>query len=220
MTSVLIVDDQELIRTGLELVLRGRGIEVRGQVGNGREAIELTQKCDPDVVLMDIRMPVLDGVAATRELTKLGARARVLILTTYDADRLVYEALRAGAAGFLLKTTPPDQLVAGIETVAAGESLLAPSLTRRLIEEHLRRPPPYDRVPRVLQDLTQRELEVFTMISRGLANDQIAKSLVLSEATVKTHVNRILAKLDLRSRVQAVVLAYESGLIRPGERGS
>jgi DNA-binding NarL/FixJ family response regulator len=216
-TSVLIVDDQELIRTGLELVLAGRGIEVRGQAGNGREAIELTRQLDPDVVLMDIRMPVLDGVAATRELTKHGARARVLILTTYDADRFVYGALRAGAAGFLLKTTPPDQLVAGIDSVAAGDSLLAPSLTRRLIEEHLRRPPPYERVPRVLQHLTQRELEVFTMISRGLANDQIAKSLVVSEATVKTHVNRILAKLNLRSRVQAVVLAYESGLIRPGE---
>ena len=217
MTSVLIADDQELIRSGLELVLGGRGVEVRGQCSNGREAIEQTGKLDPDVVLMDIRMPVLDGVAATRELTRLGARARVLILTTYDADRLVYEALRAGAAGFLLKTTPPDQLVAGIQTVAAGESLLAPSLTRRLIEEHLRRPPPYDRVPVGLQELTQRELEVFTMISRGLANDQIARSLVVSEATVKTHVNRILAKLNLRSRVQAVVLAYESGLIRPGE---
>jgi DNA-binding NarL/FixJ family response regulator len=217
-TSVLIVDDQELIRTGLELVLGGRGIEVRGQAGNGREAIELTRQLDPDVVLMDIRMPVLNGISATRELTTVGARARVLILTTYDADRFVYEALRVGAAGFLLKTTPPDQLVAGIETVAAGESLLAPSLTRRLIEEHVRRPPPYERVPRALQDLTQRELEVFTMISRGFANDQIAKALVVSEATVKTHVNRILAKLDLRNRVQAVVLAYESGLIRPGER--
>ena len=217
MTSVLIADDQELIRSGLELVLGGRGVEVRGQCSNGREAIELTGKLDPDVVLMDIRMPVLDGVAATRELTRLGARARVLILTTYDADRLVYEALRAGAAGFLLKTTPPDQLVAGIQTVAAGELLLAPSLTRRLIEEHLRRPPPYDRVPVALQELTQRELEVFTMISRGLANDQIARSLVVSEATVKTHVNKILAKLNLRNRVQAVVLAYESGLILPGE---
>jgi len=165
-------------------------------------------------------MPVLNGISATRELTTFGAGARVLILTTYDADRFVYEALRVGAAGFLQKTTPPDQLVAGIETVAAGESLLAPSLTRRLIEEHVRRPPPYERVPRALHDLTQRELEVFTMISRGFANDQIAKALVVSEATVKTHVNRILAKLDLRNRVQAVVLAYESGLIRPGESES
>jgi DNA-binding NarL/FixJ family response regulator len=167
-TSVLIVDDQELIRTGLELVLGGGGVDVLGQAGNGREAIGLTRKLDPDVVLLDIRMPVLDGVAATRDLTKIGVRARVLILTTYGADRFVYEALRAGAAGFLLKTTPPRQLVTGIETVAAGESLLAPSLTRRLIEEHLRRPPPYEQVPPVLGGLTQRELEVFTMISRGL----------------------------------------------------
>jgi DNA-binding NarL/FixJ family response regulator len=151
------------------------------------------RELDPDVVSMEIRMSVMDGVAATRKLTRLGARARVLILTTSDADRFVYETVRAGAAGFLLKTTPPDQLVAGIETVAAGESLLVPSLTRRLIEEHLRLAPPYDRVPPALKNLTQRELEVFTMISRGLANDQIAKSLVVSEATVKTHVNRILA---------------------------
>ena len=218
MTTVVIADDQVLVRSGLELVLTTRGVEVVGQAADGRAAIEAVRRLDPDVVLMDIRMPVLDGIAATRELSTSRRRTKVLILTTYDVDRFVYQALRAGAAGFLLKTTRPDQLVAGIETVAAGDALLAPSLTRRLIEEHLRQPPPSQSVPAPLEPLTPRELEVFTMISRGLANDEIARALRVSEATVKSHVNRILAKLSLRSRVLAVVLAYESGLIRPGAR--
>jgi len=217
MTSVVIADDQDLVRSGLEMVLQARGCEVVGLASDGRQAVEVVRRTQPDVVLMDIRMPVLDGIAATRELADAGVPSRVLVLTTYDLDSYVYGALQAGAAGFLLKATPPDRLVAGIETVAAGESLLAPSLTRRLIEEHVRRPPPLDGLPTRLQVLTERELEVFEQIARGLSNDEIAARLVVAEATVKTHVNRILAKLALRSRVQLVVLAYEAGLIRPGD---
>jgi DNA-binding NarL/FixJ family response regulator len=165
---------------------------------------------------MDIRMPVMDGIAATRAIVAEALPSRVLVLTTYDVDSLVYDALDAGAAGFLLKATPPARLVEGIHTVAAGEALLAPSLTRRLIEEHVRRPPPHDGVPDRLAGLTERELEVVGQIARGLSNDEIAAALVVSQATVKTHVNRILAKLDLTTRVQVVVLAYETGLVTPG----
>jgi DNA-binding NarL/FixJ family response regulator len=218
MTSVVLVDDQELVRSGLQMVLEARGIEVLGVAADGREGVELVRRTVPDVVLMDIRMPVLDGIAATQQLTGAGVPSRILVLTTYDLDQYVYGALRAGAAGFLLKATPPDRLVAGIETVAGGESLLAPELTRRLIEEHVRRPAPYDGVPPALRGLTDRELEVFTLIARGSTNDEIAAMLVVSQATVKTHVNRILAKLGLTSRVQAVVLGYESGLVVPGAR--
>ena len=217
MTSVVVADDQELVRSGLVMVLEARGCDVVGQAANGREAVDVVRRMRPDVVLMDIRMPVLDGIAATRELATAGVPSRVLVLTTYDLDSYVYDALQAGAAGFLLKATPPDRLVAGIETVAAGESLLAPSLTRRLIEEHVRRPPPLDGLPTRLRVLTERELEVFELIARGLSNDEIAARLVVAAATVKTHVNRILAKLAQRSRVQLVVLAYEAGLIRPGD---
>lgn len=217
MTSVVIADDQELVRSGLRMVLEARGIEVLGEAGDGRQAVELVQQSSPDVVLMDIRMPVLDGIAATRELVARRAEARVLVLTTYDLDEYVYGALRAGAAGFLLKATPAERLVVGIETVAAGDALLAPRLTRRLIEEHISRPPPSAGVPEPLQVLTERELEVLVLMARGRSNDEIAADLVVSEATVKTHVNRILGKLALRGRVQAVVLAYETGLVRPGE---
>jgi len=166
---------------------------------------------------MDIRMPVMDGIGATAEITSSDAEARVLVLTTYDLDTYVYGALRAGAAGFLLKATPPDRLVEGIATVAAGEALLAPSLTRRLIEEHVRGPAPSEGPPARLAVLTQRELEVFGLVARGLSNAEIESRLVVSEATVKTHVNRILAKLGLSSRVQVVVLGYETGMVRPGE---
>ncbi len=217
MTRVVIADDQDLVRSGLELVLSARGVEVVGDAGNGQVAVEQVLRLRPDVVLMDIRMPVLDGIAATRELVRRSVESRVLVLTTYDLDSYVYGALRAGAAGFLLKATPPDRLVAGIETVAAGESLLAPSLTRRLIEEHVRRPPPSHDVPPVLSGLTDREREVFGLVAEGLSNDEVAGRLVVSTATVKTHVNRLLAKLQLSSRVQLVVLAYESGYVRPGE---
>jgi DNA-binding NarL/FixJ family response regulator len=172
------------------------------------------------VVLMDIRMPVLDGIAATEQIVASGSPTRVLVLTTYDLDSYVYRALRAGAAGFLLKATPPDRLVEGIRTVAAGDALLAPSLTRKLIEEHVRRPPPTNGVPPLLRELTERELEVFELIAAGLSNDDIAARLVVAEATVKTHVNRIIAKLGGRTRAQLVVLAYECGLLRPGDRSS
>ena len=216
MTSVVIADDQELVRSGLRMVLEARGISVLGEAGDGREAVDVVGSTAPDVVLMDIRMPVLDGIAATRALVERGVATRVLVLTTYDLDEYVYGALRAGAAGFLLKATPPERLVAGIETVAAGDALLAPRLTRRLIEEHISRPPPVAGVPAELQVLTEREREVLVLMARGLTNDEIAASLVVSEATVKTHVNRVLGKLGLRGRVQAVVLAYETGLVRPG----
>lgn len=216
MNSVVIADDQDLVRSGLALVLQTRGFSVVAEVADGRQAINAVRRTDADVVLMDIRMPVLDGIGATRELTRLGCRTKILMLTTYDLDEYVYDALRAGAAGFLLKATPPDVLAAGIRIVAAGDALLAPGITRRLIEEHISRPPPVQGVPTALAALTPREVHVLTEIAHGRSNDEIATALVVSEATVKTHVNHILAKLDLRSRVQAVVLAYETGLISPG----
>jgi DNA-binding NarL/FixJ family response regulator len=214
-TSVVIADDQDLVRSGLEMVLQSRGFDVLGTAADGPEAVEIVRRVQPDVVLMDIRMPGLDGIAATREITASAVETRVLVLTTYDLDSYVYGALQAGAAGFLLKATAPDRLASGIENVAAGESLLAPSLTRRLIEEHVRQPAPVHGVPAPLRGLTERELEVFGLIARGLSNDEIAEGLVVTPATVKTHVNRILAKLGLRTRVQLVVLGYETGLVRP-----
>jgi DNA-binding NarL/FixJ family response regulator len=214
---VVVADDQDLVRSGLRLVLEARGCVVVGEAADGREAVEMVRRIEPDVVLMDIRMPILDGIAATRRLAAEGVRTRVLVLTTYDLDRYVYEALRAGAAGFLLKATPPDRLVEGIACVAAGEALLAPSLTRRLIAEYVHRPPPLSAVPAPLDQLTERELEVFRLVARGLSNPDIAGRLVVSEATVKTHINRALTKLRLCTRVQLVVLAYESGLVQPGE---
>lgn len=218
MTSVLICDDQGLVRVGLRKILDVEpDLEVAGEAFDGEQAIQAAARLQPDVVLMDIRMPVLDGIAATRELTAAGSSTKVLVLTTYDIDGYVYAALKAGAAGFLLKATPPDRLIAGIETVASGEALLAPTLTRRLIEEHLRGPAPSSGVPPVLDGLTEREREVFGLMARGLSNDDICRTLVVSEATVKTHVNRILAKLGLTTRVQVVVLGYESGIVRPGE---
>ncbi len=216
MIRVVVADDQDLVRSGLRLVLEARGVEVVAEAANGRQAVDAVRRTRPDVVLMDIRMPVLDGIAATRELTGAGLATRVLVLTTYDLDRYVYAALRAGAAGFLLKATPPERLVAGIATVAAGEALLAPSLTRRLIEQHVSGPPALDGPPTELTRLTEREHEVFLRVARGRSNAEIATDLVVTEATVKTHVNRILAKLELRTRVQLVVLAYESGAVRPG----
>lgn len=214
--TVLIADDQELVRSGLELVVAARGCEVVGTAPDGRDAVRLTRELQPDVVLMDIRMPVMDGIAATEAIVREGLPTKVLVLTTYDIDSLVYAALAAGAAGFQLKATPPDRLVEAIRTVANGEAILAPSLTRRLIEEHVSRPAPYDGVPARLSGLTERELEVLVQIARGLSNDEIAAALVVSPATVKTHVNRILSKLELTTRVQAAVLAYETGLVRPG----
>jgi len=215
-TSVVLADDQELVRGGLRALLEVRGVAVLAEAEHGRAALEATRLRRPDVLLMDIRMPVMDGIAATRAVVAAGLETRVLILTTYDLDEYVYAALRAGAAGFMLKATPPDRLADAIDVVAGGEALLAPSLTQRLIAEHVRRPPPSTGVPKGLEELTEREREVLLLVARGLSNDEIAGELVVSLATVKTHVNRILAKLDLRSRVQAVVVAYETGLVRPG----
>ena len=218
MTSVLLADDQALVRGGFKLILEAQeDLDVVGEADDGRAAIEAARTLRPDVVLMDVRMPVLDGISATRYLLEEGTVGHVLVLTTFDEDRIVYDALKAGAAGFLLKTVPPQQLVAAVRTVAAGEALLAPTVTRRLIEEFVRRPPPGDATSHRLAELTEREREVLTLIARGLSNAEIASTLFLSGATVKTHVNRILSKLGVRDRVQAVVLAYETGLVRAGD---
>jgi DNA-binding NarL/FixJ family response regulator len=216
-TTVLLADDQEIIRSGLRMVLESQGVRVVAEAANGAEAVELTRRLRPDVVLMDIRMPVVNGIAATATIVRERMPSRVLVLTTYDLDGLVYGALRAGAAGFLLKTTAPDRLVAGIALVAAGEALLAPSLTRRLIEEHVRGPEPVAGTPPALSALTVREVDVLRLVARGLTNDDIAGRLGVSPVTVKTHVNRILAKLGAETRAQVVVQAYECGLVRAGE---
>jgi DNA-binding NarL/FixJ family response regulator len=213
---ILIVDDQQLVRTGFRAILSAEAdFEVVGEAGDGHEAIEAAHKLSPDVVLMDIRMPKLDGLAAARRLAVPPSKLRVLILTTFDLDEYVYDALRAGASGFLLKDAPADQLVSAIRIVAAGEALLAPSVTRRLIAEFVRRPSPAVTLAQV-EALTARELEVLKLVAVGLSNGEIAKELFLSEATVKTHVGHMLTKLGVRDRVQAVVLAYESGLVQPG----
>jgi DNA-binding NarL/FixJ family response regulator len=193
-------------------------MQVVGEAADGREAVAEAQRLRPDVVLMDVRMPDVDGIEATRRLLRDGADAKVVMLTTFDMDEYVYDALRAGASGFLLKDVPPEQLVAGIRAVASGDALLAPSVTRRVIEEFVRRPPASVRtLPPKFAELTARELEVLKLIARGRSNAEIATELFVSETTVKTHVAHVLMKLDLRDRVQGVVLAYESGLIQPGE---
>jgi DNA-binding NarL/FixJ family response regulator/class 3 adenylate cyclase len=220
---VLIVDDQALVRAGFRMILDAEpDVEVVGEAGDGSEAIAEVRRLRPDVVLMDVRMPELDGIEATRRLLADGGGegTKIVMLTTFDMDEYVYEALRAGASGFLLKDVPPEQLVAGIRAVASGEALLAPSITRRVIEEFMQRPPEGTRPPPPeLEELTAREAEVLKLVARGLSNAEIAKELVVSDTTVKTHVARILMKLGLRDRVQAVVLAYESGVVRPGEEG-
>ncbi|HXH88272.1 MAG TPA: response regulator transcription factor [Gaiellaceae bacterium] len=217
---VLIVDDQALVRTGFRMILEAEaGIEIVGEASDGLDALEAVREHSPDVVLMDIRMPNLDGLEATRRMVGDGnAGPRVLMLTTFDLDEYVYEALRAGASGFLLKDTPPEQLVSAIHVIASGDALLSPTITKRVIEEFIRRPPSTMEasLPPTIADLTARELEVLGFMARGLSNAEIAKDLFVSETTVKTHVARILMKLDLRDRVQAVVYAYESGLIQPG----
>ena len=211
--KVLIADDQELVRTGFRKILESESdLEVVGEAADGREAVERCVRLHPDVVLMDIRMPHVDGLEATRQLA---GRTRVVILTTFDLDEYVYEALRSGASGFLLKDAPADQLVTAIRVVAAGESLLAPSVTRRLIEEFARRPI-VTALPAMLAELTPREQDVLRLLGRGLSNPEIAEKLHVGDATVKTHVSRILQKLALRDRAQAVVAAYESGLLQPG----
>jgi DNA-binding NarL/FixJ family response regulator len=218
--TVLLADDQALVRGGFRLILDAQDdIDVVGEADDGHAAVERARELRPDVVLMDVRMPVLDGIAATRTVMRERLARNVLVLTTFDEDRVVYDALKAGASGFLLKTAPPAQLVDAVRTVAAGEALLAPTITRRLVEDFVRRPPPGEVAPERLQALTEREREVLALIAAGRSNPEIAAELFLSGATVKTHVNRILSKLDLRDRVQAVVLAYECGLVRPGSGG-
>jgi DNA-binding NarL/FixJ family response regulator len=218
--KVAIADDQGLVRAGFAKLIEGEpGIAVVGQAADGFEAIDVVRRSRPHVVLMDIRMPGLDGIEATRRLLADGAPAdvRVVILTTFDLDEYVYDALRAGASGFLLKDAPPDQLVAAIRTVAAGDALIAPSVTRRLIAEFARRPVAAAGDDGPLAELTPRELDVLRVMARGLNNAEIAAQLIVGEATVKTHVGNVLMKLGLRDRVQAVVVAYETGLVQPGE---
>lgn len=213
MIRVLIADDQPLVRTGLRMILSTEpGIEVVAEAVDGAQAVALCERHRPDVALMDVRMPGVDGIAATRAITAGDDPPRVLVLTTFDLDEVVYDALRAGASGFLLKDAPEDRLVTAIHVVAEGGSLFAPSVTRRLIEEFATRAP---RQGAPVSGLTEREHEVLGLVARGLSNAEIARELVVSENTVKTHVARLLMKLGVRNRVQAVVLAYESGLVRP-----
>jgi DNA-binding NarL/FixJ family response regulator len=213
---LLLADDQELVRTGFRLILNAEpDLDVAGEAGDGSQAVDEAVRLRPDVVLMDVRMPGVDGIEATRRLGRLTPNPpRVLMLTTFDLDQYVYDALRAGASGFLLKDAPAAQLVDAIRVVAAGDALLAPTVTRRMIAEFARRPLPTEEP--ALAELTSRELEVLKLVARGRSNAEIARQLYISDATVKTHVKRVLAKLNLRDRVQAVVLAYESGLVQPG----
>ncbi|WP_349904791.1 response regulator transcription factor [Parafrigoribacterium humi] len=218
MTTVLLVDDQQLVRTGFKLILDLEDdMTVVGEASDGQECLRLVAETQPNVVLMDVRMPVLDGIEATRRLNEAGSASRVLMLTTFDLDEYVYDAMRAGASGFLLKDAPREQLVSAVRVVARGEALLAPSVTKRLIEQFVRMPSPSDGVPEVMRELSSREREVLALLVRGLSNAEIASRMILGEATVKTHVARLLAKLGVRDRMQAVILAYESGFIRPGE---
>lgn len=215
MIRVALADDQELVRTGFRMILESEGdITVVGEAEDGAQAFEIVRRDRPDVVLMDVRMPVLDGIAATARIVAAGLPTRVLVLTTFDLDEVVFEALRAGAAGFLLKTGPADDLVRAVRVVAAGESLLSPSVTRRLIEEFASRPS--GAPPAAVGDLTPRELDVLRLVARGLSNAEIATELFVEASTVKSHVASILAKLGVRDRVQAVVAAYESGLVVAG----
>jgi DNA-binding NarL/FixJ family response regulator len=214
---VLLCDDQALVRSGFRMVLEARDdMEVVGEAENGADAVRLAAHCRPDVILMDVRMPVMDGVEATRRLAGSGTSARIVILTTFDSDEYVYEALRAGASGFLLKDVQPAQLVDAVRVVARGEALLAPTVTRRLLDRFAHTlPDSTPTAPAPLAELTERELEVLTLLASGLSNAELAERLFVSETTVKTHVSSILRKLGLRDRVQAVVLAYHAGLVRP-----
>lgn len=217
MIRVVLADDQELVRAGFRMILDAQpDIEVVGEAADGAAALAVIAQCQPDVVLMDIRMPGVDGLEATRRLNRSEGAAKVLVLTTFDAEDLVYEALRAGAAGFLLKTAPPTRLIEAVRLIHAGEALLAPSITRRLIATYVQRPLLGHGQGSVIDVLTQREREVLEAVGRGLSNAEIAATIFISEATVKTHLNHIFSKLALRDRVQAVVLAYESGLVQPG----
>ena len=216
-TRILIADDQALVRAGFRKLLEAApGIEVAGEAADGEQAVEQARRLCPDIVLMDIRMPRLDGIQATRRLTNRSKDAtRVLILTTFGLDHYVYDALHAGASGFMLKDAPPEELLAAIEIVARGDALIAPAVTRSVIEEFTRRSPPQNPPLPALDELTTREREVLELLARGLSNAEIAQRLVVSDGTIKTHVAHVLSKLNLRDRVQAVILAYESGIITP-----
>jgi DNA-binding NarL/FixJ family response regulator len=222
MTRVLVVDDQPLVRAGIARILDAApDLDIVAERDDGAEAVDAVRDHRPDVVLMDIRMPEVDGIAATRRLIGDGeVPVRILMLTTFDGDEYVYEAMKAGASGFMLKDAPRDDLVTAVRVVAAGDALLAPALTRRLIADFVRRPPPGAGPSGAMSDLTERELDVVRLVARGRSNAEIAAALVVSEATVKTHVARVLAKLGLRDRVQVVVAAYESGFVQPGEGGT
>jgi RNA polymerase sigma factor (sigma-70 family) len=214
-TRVLIADDDDLMRAGLvELLSADPTIQIVGEAADGREAVERSRRLDPDVVLMDVRMPDLDGIAATHELTRTAARSRVLILTTFEQDDYIFGALRAGASGFLLKRTRPEELIAAVHTIADGDSLLSPSVTRRVIDRMAQQPTPTLTDEAKLAELTPREREVLQLVARGLPNREIASELVVEESTVRTHVKRILMKLGLRDRVQIVIYAYETGINR------
>jgi DNA-binding NarL/FixJ family response regulator len=221
MSTLLIVDDQALVRVGLRKILASEPeMTVVGEAGDGEEAVASAHRLQPDIVLMDIRMPVLDGIEATRRIVRAQHGTRVLILTTFGLDTYVYDALRAGASGFMLKDAPPEEIVAAVRIVASGEALLAPAITRAVIEEFARHPPATPSVPPpAVSELTPREQEVLDLLARGLSNPEICERLVISEATAKTHVAHILQKLDLRDRVQAVIYSYESGLVAPGSPG-
>jgi DNA-binding NarL/FixJ family response regulator len=219
MTSVLIADDQALVRVGLRKILESEpDTHVVGEAADGEDAVSAARRLRPDVVLMDIRMPVLDGIEATRRIVRARPTAHVLMLTTFGLDNYVFEALRAGASGFMLKDAPPEEIVAAIRIVASGEALIAPAVTRAVIEEFVRQPSaaPLSPPPSALADLTPREREVLDLLARGLSNTEICAQLVISEATTKTHVARILQKLDIRDRIQAVIYAYETGIVAPG----
>jgi DNA-binding NarL/FixJ family response regulator len=216
---VLLVDDDDLMRAGLKAVLSSDArVEVVGEAGSGRAAVERVRTLHPDLVLMDVRMPDLDGIAATREVIAASPEVKVVILTTFEQDDYIFGALNAGASGFLLKRSGPEELLAAIQTVAAGDSLLSPSVTRTVIDRMARQPTPEIGPSRLLDTLTPREREVLVLLARGLSNSEVAAELVIEESTVKTHVKRILMKLRLRDRIQAVVFAYESGLIQPGPK--
>jgi DNA-binding NarL/FixJ family response regulator len=217
-TTVVIADDQELVRAGFRLILDLEpGIEVVGEAGDGAECLELVARTHPDVVLMDVQMPVVDGIEATRRLVASGSQSRVLILTTFDIDEYVFEGLRAGASGFLLKDVPRRQLIAAVESVARGDTPLAPSVTRRMIERFVHTPPAASPISSRISSLSARERQVLELLATGMTNAEIAKRLFVGEATVKTHVARLLAKIGARDRLQATIIAYESGFIRPGE---
>jgi len=216
MTRVLIADDDDLMRSGLAELLSGEPeIEIVGEAATGREAVERARQLGPDVVLMDVRMPDLDGIEATRELARTAPRARVLILTTFEQDDYIFGALRAGASGFLLKRTRPEELIAAVHMIAAGDSLLSPSVTRRVVDRAAQQPTPELADQAKLDELTPREREVFELVARGLSNCEIATELVVEETTIRSHTRRILMKLELRDRIQIVIFAYESGVNRP-----